>query len=86
MPSTAAELTVTVKLFAVLRDQAPAGADPRGFLVHLPPGATVAELAARLDLPAEAWRVAFRNHRRSAADAPLEDGDTVAFVPPIAGG
>ena len=38
MPSTQTELTVTVKLFATLREYTPEGASARGFPVVLPEG------------------------------------------------
>ena len=86
MASTGADLNVTVKLFATLRDRAPHGAGVRGFGVSVPRGATVGDLAEQLELPKGAWRVAFRNHRHCGAGEALQEGDVVAFVPPIAGG
>ena len=87
MASTTAEVTVTVKLFAMLRDLAPEGADPRGFPVALPAGATIHDLTERLQLPRTQWKVAFRNHVQCRdTETPLDDGDAVAFFPPIAGG
>ena len=38
-----------------------------------------------LTLPPEAMRVAV-NHRFASMDGSLQDGDTVAFVPPVSGG
>ena len=83
MPSTETEINVTVKLFATLRQ----GEDARGFLAALPNGATVGDLTQQLGLPDAKWKVAFRNNVqcRDPATA-LEDGDVVAFFPPIAGG
>jgi molybdopterin converting factor small subunit len=86
MPSTAPELTVTVKLYATLRECAPAGADPRGFPVVLPAGATVGALAGRLRLPRRQRGVAFRNSVQCPDAEALGDGDVIAFFPPIAGG
>jgi len=86
MPSTRCELTVTVKLFANLRQRAPEGTDPRGFAVVLPTGATLGDLVTRLELPEKSWRLAFRNGRHCAPPEALQDGDVVAFFPPIAGG
>ena len=85
--STASEVTVTVKLFATLRDLAPEGADPRGFTVSMSPGATLGALATHLGLPEALWRVAFRNNVVCRdPQLPLTNGDTIAFFPPIAGG
>ena len=86
MASTASEVTLTVKLFATLRRHTPEGADPRGFSVALPAGATLGDLAARLQFPETAWKRAFRNNARCVTTDLLRDGDVVAFFPPIAGG
>ncbi len=86
MPSTAPEITVTVKLFAGLRRYAPAGADPRAFAATVPPGTTLRELAEHLRLPPSLWKLAFRNNARCVRADRLRDGDIIAFFPPIAGG
>jgi molybdopterin converting factor small subunit len=87
MPSTEAEIRVTVKLYATLRDSAPESADPRSFPLALPTGATLGDLAARLGLSDAKWKVAFVNNVRSRDPArPLHNDDVVAFFPPIAGG
>ena len=87
MPSTQTELTVTVKLFATLREHTPEGASPRGFPAVLSAGTTVGDLVAHIGLPEAKWKVAFINSvicRDLGRE--LEDGDVVAFFPPIAGG
>jgi molybdopterin converting factor small subunit len=86
MPSTRSELTVTVKLFATLRAVAPQGANPNGFPMAVPSGSTVRDLADRLGIPAADWKATFRNHVRCAHAEALQEGDVIAFVPPIAGG
>lgn len=86
MPSTAPDLTVTVKLYATLREYAPADANPRGFRIAVPAGSTLGALADRLHLPAAQRKVAFRNNVQCPDREPLQDGDVVAFFPPIAGG
>jgi molybdopterin converting factor small subunit len=87
MPSTEAEIQVTVKLYATLRDSAPEGVDPRSFPLALPAGATLGDLSARLSLSDAKWKVAYVNNVRSRDPAtPLHDDDVVAFFPPIAGG
>ena len=75
---------VRVRLFAALRDQAgwserqlSGGATPLAIWRQL-------GLEAAGDLPVGV-RVAI-NHRFAADNTPLQDGDELAFLPPISGG
>ena len=82
-------MTVTVKLFAVLRDRAGGvGEVP----LSLPAGTTVAgavgAVAARYpalssDLPRAAAAV---NLERASPETILNDGDELALLPPVSGG
>jgi molybdopterin synthase sulfur carrier subunit len=79
-------ITVTLRYFAQLREQAGAGGEQvttaAGSLREL-----YAELGARhgFSLPAEALKVAV-NAQFSDWSRPLRAGDTVVFIPPVAGG
>ncbi len=79
-------ITVTLQYFAQLREQAGAGGEQvttaAGSLREL-----YAELGARhgFSLPADALKVAV-NAQFSDWGRPLNDGDTVVFIPPVAGG
>jgi molybdopterin synthase catalytic subunit len=81
-------MTVTVKLFAILRDRA----GTAELSLTLPPGATVARAAEALAerLPAVRDflpRVAYAVNRSYAKpDARLSDGDELALIPPVSGG
>jgi len=84
MPSP---ISVTVRLFASLREAAGTGrmtlsvppATPVGALwSHLPPALSAGE-------PPSALRYAL-NHEWTLPGAPLRDGDEVAFVLPVSGG
>lgn len=81
-------MTLTVLLFAKLRDAAGADAVP----VALPPAATVADLRRRLaaEYPALAGlldRSAVAVNHDIADDArALGPGDEVAVIPPVSGG
>lgn len=82
----AAPRTLHLKFFAALREQAGVSAldvttDART------PAELYAELAAArgLTLPATLLRVAI-NDRYATMDAPLQAGDRVVFIPPVAGG
>jgi len=81
-------ITVKVRTFAALRDAL--GFGERS--LELPAGADVAELLARLaaehpgaNLPTRRFSVAI-NRIYAKRDAPLQDGDNVALIPPVSGG
>ncbi|MBI4538109.1 MAG: molybdopterin converting factor subunit 1 [Gemmatimonadetes bacterium] len=81
-------MRVTSLFFASYRELAGTGE----LEVELPAGATVSDLVARVragrprlaDLPEEP--VVAVNREYAALDIHLEDGDEVAFIPPVAGG
>jgi molybdopterin converting factor subunit 1 len=81
-------MTITVRLFAILREQAGVSE----FTLQLPAAATVATARAALvqQHPALAdliARVAFAVNRTYAPlDTQLRDGDEVAVIPPVSGG
>jgi len=81
-------MQVTVKLFGPLREATGA----KELAVRLPDGATLADLAALLGREHPAFAAmapklrAALNHEVAELEAPLGDGDEVAFLPPVAGG
>jgi molybdopterin converting factor subunit 1 len=76
-------LTVTVRLFAALRERA--GWSQR--TLALPDGAALADVWPALDLGAEPAGVAYACNREYAdRDRLLSDGDEVAVIPPVSGG
>jgi molybdopterin converting factor subunit 1 len=81
-------MSITVKLFAILRERA--GVD--AFRLDLRDGATVAEAAAMIGErfpPAREHlrRVAYAvNREYAAATTALRDGDELAIIPPVSGG
>jgi molybdopterin converting factor subunit 1 len=81
-------MLVTVRLFAILRERA----GTSELVLHLRPGATVADASAQLaekfpDLSAFLGRVAFAvNQSYVKPDAPLSEGDELAVIPPVSGG
>lgn len=78
--------TLTLQYFALLRDQR--GLDTETLKTD---AATAAELYAHLaqthsfTLPTTALKVAI-NDEFATWDTPLADGDTLVFIPPVAGG
>lgn len=80
-------MRITVKLFATLSAYAPPGiAAGAPFTVEVPEGSTVADLTARLALPATEVKVAYVNGRRREPDYPLQPDDIVGIFPPVGGG
>ena len=82
-------MTVTVRLFAILRERA--GRD--SIEVELEEGATVAEAMDELSLRPELSELLDRlpvrmavNRDYADADTPLSSGDELALVPPVSGG
>jgi molybdopterin synthase catalytic subunit len=80
-------MEVTVRCFATLREMAVDRAT-----MSLPPGASVADAWAALAeahpglVPHRPFVRAARNGEYAAWETPLDDGDQVAFLPPVSGG
>ncbi len=86
--TAATPVTVTVRLFAGVRERARAAA----LSVTLPSGGTVEDalLAAGKGVPGE-WRLPTQvmialNGEYAGRDARLSDGDEIAVIPPVSGG
>lgn len=82
-------MRINVKLFAVLRERA-GGTSELDLQLHS--GARVADAATALgerfpELTSFLPRVAYAvNQTYTKADAPLNDGDELALIPPVSGG
>ena len=81
----------TVKLFASLSDYLPASAKYNAAEVRLEPdAATVAAALAALNVPMEQCHLVLLNgvfiSPSARANCAVEDGDTIAAWPPVAGG
>ncbi len=79
-------MQVLVKLFGCFRAFFPPGTGPPSFLMDLEEGAMVRDILARLRIPEREPREIICNHRLGLPEQVLEDGDTVAIFPPLAGG
>jgi sulfur-carrier protein len=81
-------MPVTVRLFARLRDVVGAGELER----HVTPGASIRAIweelvAAHPDLAAYTRIISCaRNAEYAKLDDPVDEGDEVAFLPPVSGG
>lgn len=76
---------IEVELFATLARFLPADAGGRT-VVDVPDGATVADVAWRLGVPAGFERVALVNGHEADEERVLTPGDVLTFFPPLAGG
>jgi sulfur-carrier protein len=83
-------MRITLKLFASLSEYLPAGAQANAVAVELPDSATPNEILDRLGVPRGMAHLVLRNGvyiEPAKRDQPLvQDGDTLAVWPPIAGG
>lgn len=78
--------TVRVQYFAILREQRGLSEEAAATDAATP-GALYDELRAKHGFTHPAARVrAAVNGEFAASSSPLRDGDTIAFVPPVAGG
>ena len=79
-------MKVEVRVFATLRRYFPGLGVGEPMNLDLPEGTTAGQLMERLGLPAEEVKVIMRNARQVEPDEVLQDGDRIAFIPPVAGG
>ncbi|HSV97124.1 MAG TPA: MoaD/ThiS family protein [Spirochaetota bacterium] len=75
------EITVTVKLFATLRE---GRFDIR--TMNMVSGASVADVVRVLGIPEEEVSLILVNHRHHEMDHVLGNGETLALFPPVGGG
>lgn len=81
-------MKINVKLFAALREEL----DKREFVQELPQGATLGSLVERVGSKYPVVRAHLSslhfavNHKYTTLEAVLQEGDEVAFLPPVGGG
>jgi len=83
MTATGRDTHVEVTLYATLRRYAQG---QRTIDVPMEPGATVADVLDRLDIPAGQARIIFVEHRAATPETPLQPGDHLGIFPAIGGG
>ena len=74
-------MELEIKLFASLRKF-----NPELEKIEVDDGITVLELFEKAGIPASEVAIVLVNGRNAKLDQPLQDGETVAAFPPIAGG
>jgi molybdopterin converting factor small subunit len=79
-------VTVEVRLFATLTQFLPPGSHGGSIMLDVPEGATVADVARRLGIPAGLDRVVLVNGHETDADHRMRAGDVLDMFPPLAGG
>lgn len=84
-------MKVTFKLFASLQDYLPVEAKMKNALeLDLPEGATIQQVIERFGLPQKSCHLALIDGHfvppAERTSRPLQDGNTLAIWPPIAGG
>jgi molybdopterin converting factor small subunit len=77
-------MKVKVELQAYLQEYSPDGQP--AFDYELPEGSRVRDLVAKLRIPDEMAAVIVLNGRSGDYEDPVQEGDTVTLVPPLAGG
>lgn len=84
------KISVTLKLYASLGAYLPPGAERNTANVEAQSSASIESLLDAHNIPREACHLVLRNGvfqpREMRASAILNDGDTVAVWPPVAGG
>lgn len=78
--------SVLVKLSTTLRDAVPGYNPMEGLHVAYDAPMNVRELAERLGLPLQDIKLIMVNGIHGDFDTPVNDGDRVAYFPPVGGG
>ena len=83
-------MKIKIKLYASLQDYLPAGAKDQAADIDVPDAATPSRVMLQLGLPKEMCHLVILNGVYVAPEArdtqAMEDGDTLAIWPPVAGG
>jgi molybdopterin converting factor small subunit len=79
-------MTVTVALYAGLARYLPPGAQNRRAPLVLAEGATVLDAMRQLGMPEDLPCISVVNGNRAMPETALQEGETLALFPPLAGG
>jgi molybdopterin converting factor small subunit len=79
-------MKVQIALYAGLSKFLPAGAENRKATIDVSEGSSVREIIARLGIPDDHPHILLVNGRQARPETVLQDGETLAVFPPLAGG
>lgn len=79
-------MKVTIKLFATLRSYLPEDSGGKSCQMEMDEGSTVGQLLDELNVPQTPSLIILVNAVHGGKDSILNNGDTVAVFPPLAGG
>ncbi len=79
-------MNVRVHLYATLAQHLPQTREGNSCIMEVREGTTVGDLLGSLHIPLTAPKIILRNGVHADLNTPIQDGDTVAVFPPIAGG
>lgn len=79
-------MRVHVRLLGVYREYLPANARGSTYSLETPSGTRIEELQVQLPVPVDERQVVLINGRIPLAGQVLEEGDTIAVFPAMAGG
>jgi molybdopterin converting factor small subunit len=77
---------VWIRLLSTYTRYLPADAQGSAYSIDIPDGARIEELQVQLPVPADEGQVILVNGRTPFASQVLEEGDTIAIFPAVAGG
>lgn len=86
MTEKAAQVSVTLKLFATFRRYWPSDSQSDARTLGVRPGTRVGDVLAGFGVPTDDSAVILINGRTGTPEQVLEDGDIVAVFPSMAGG
>ncbi len=79
-------MKVELKLYASYRDHLPEGTHGDIAQMELKVGSTINDLMKEIELAEEKPKIIFKNGKHAKPESIIEDGDSVAIFPPVAGG
>ncbi|HWR40306.1 MAG TPA: MoaD/ThiS family protein [Patescibacteria group bacterium] len=79
-------MNIEVRLYATLRERAPAEAELGVFAAALPAGSTVGDLLPSINIPVAEVQMIMVNGIGRELDTVLQDSDRVGLFPPVGGG
>jgi len=79
-------MNVHIKFFATFRKYLPKSVQGSSYSIEVPDGIQIDELRAQVPVPEDENLIVLINGRPPEVGQVLEEGDTIAFFPAMAGG